>query len=167
MIALLGGSGFIGGAFAERMRTRGLRFVALSRAELDYCHPEVLQRWISETRPEFLINCAGYAGKPNVDACEQHKAECLMANSVLPGIIAQACRDEGITWGHVSSGCIFQGEGPDGRGFTEDDQPNFCFRSPPCSFYSGSKALGEEVICDLSNCYVWRVRMPFSNRNMS
>ena len=39
---------------------------------------------------EFLINAAGYTGKPNVDACELHKADCLMGNAVLPGIIAQA-----------------------------------------------------------------------------
>jgi dTDP-4-dehydrorhamnose reductase len=167
MIALLGGSGFVGSAFCDRMKARGIEYHSISRAEIDYYRPRELRGWLEANLCEFLINCAGYAGKPNVDACEQHKAECLMANSVLPGIIAQACRDAGIAWGHVSSGCIFQGEGPDGRGFGEDDQPNFCFRSPPCSFYSGSKALGEEVIGDLSNCYVWRVRMPFSNRNMS
>lgn len=166
MIALLGASGFIGSAFTARMRIRGIEFFPLSRAVLDYYQPDALRDWLSENPCEFLINCAGYAGKPNVDACEQHKAECLLANAVLPGVIAEACRDAGIAWGHVSSGCIFQGDGPGGRGFREDDSPNFCFRSPACSFYSGSKALGEEVIGDLSNCYVWRVRMPFSNRNM-
>ena len=48
------------------------------------------------------------------------------------------------------------------RRVTEDDDPNFSFRSPPCSFYSGSKALGEEVLEGAENCYIWRLRIPFN-----
>lgn len=46
-------------------------------------------------------------------------------------------------------------------GFSESDTPNFSFRSPPCSFYSGTKALGEEVMAPLGNGYLWRLRIPF------
>lgn len=31
-------------------------------------------------------------------------------------------------------------------GFVEVDAPNFTFRDPPCSFYSGTKALAEELL---------------------
>jgi UDP-glucose 4,6-dehydratase len=68
----------------------------------------------------------------------------------------------GIPWGHVSSGCIFTGTRPDGRGFTETDPPNFSFRTNHCSFYSGTKALGEELLNDCSSCYLWRLRIPFN-----
>ena len=47
------------------------------------------------------------------------------------------------------------------RGFTENDPPNFSFRSPPCSFYSGTKALAEETIAPMDNGYLWRLRIPF------
>ncbi|MGA2030429.1 MAG: dTDP-4-dehydrorhamnose reductase, partial [Verrucomicrobiota bacterium] len=51
---------------------------------------------------------------------------------------------------------------PDGiSGFTETDAPNFSFRDGPCSFYSGSKALGEEAIAGIGQSYVWRLRIPF------
>jgi dTDP-4-dehydrorhamnose reductase len=83
---------------------------------------------------------------PNVDACESAKYESLHGNAVLPGIIREVCEDLKIPWGHVSSGCIYSGRRADGEGWTEDDEPNFSFRSPPCSFYSGTKALGEEVL---------------------
>jgi hypothetical protein len=43
--------------------------------------------------------------------------------------------------------------GPFFRGFTETDAPNFSFRSPPCSFYSGTKALGVEAIAEIF--YSW------------
>lgn len=47
------------------------------------------------------------------------------------------------------------------QGFAESDPPNFSFRSPPCSFYSGTKALGEEVLASAPENYVWRLRIPF------
>src|SRR5262249_1827206 len=46
-------------------------------------------------------------------------------------------------------------------GFTETDAPNFTFRDPPCSFYSGTKALGEEALAHAEQCYIWRLRIPF------
>jgi dTDP-4-dehydrorhamnose reductase len=63
----------------------------------------------------------------------------------------------------VSSGCIYNGSRSDGGGFREDDPPNFSFRSPPCSFYSGTKALGEEVLAGKPDVYIWRLRIPFDN----
>jgi dTDP-4-dehydrorhamnose reductase len=97
-----------------------------------------------------------------VDACELHKAECLLGNAVLPGLVAQACEAAGVPWGHVSSGCIFSGEGPGTAGFTERDEPNFTFRAKRCSFYSGTKGLGEEVLAGHPDLYVWRLRIPFN-----
>ena len=77
------------------------------------------------------------------------------------GVIAQACEAANIPWGHVSSGCIYTGSRPDGSGFTEKDAPNFTFRQNNCSFYSGAKALGEEVLARYASVYIWRLRIPF------
>ncbi len=162
MIYLLGGSGYVGQAYQTLLMRKGLPFRNLKRAEVDYTNPAVLAAALQADHPEFLINAAGYTGKPNVDACELHKAECLFGNAVLPGVIAQACTAAGVPWGHVSSGCIFSGARPDGRGFTEQDTPNFTFRQNNCSFYSGSKALGEEVLTGAPNVFVWRLRIPFN-----
>src|SRR5207248_2543609 len=46
-------------------------------------------------------------------------------------------------------------------GFSEADRPNFSFRDGPCSFYSGSKALGEEAVDGVGRNYIWRLRIPF------
>jgi len=162
MILLLGGSGYVGQAYQALLRRKGLPFRNLSRAEVDYTNPEVLAGLLRRDRPAFLINAAGYTGKPNVDACELHKAECLFGNAVLPGLIAQACAAAGVPWGHISSGCIYNGAHPNGTGFREDDPPNFTFRSNHCSFYSGSKGLGEEVLAGAPQVYVWRLRIPFN-----
>lgn len=162
MIILLGGSGYVGSAFRRELKARQLTFRSLTRTEADYTQPLILQSALQKHAARFVINCAGYTGKPNVDACEIHKTQCLQGNAVLPGTIAEVCGSLGIPWGHVSSGCIYTGSKPDGDGFSETDSPNFTFRQNNCSFYSGCKALGEEMLAAAESCFVWRLRIPFS-----
>ncbi len=163
MILLIGGNGYVGRAFQVFLEKRNTLFRSISRNEVDYYDKTKLARLIQDTKATFLINAAGYTGKPNVDTCEDHKAETLLGNAVLPGIIREVCEDLKLPWGHVSSGCIYTGCRSDGRGFTETDSPNFSFRTNNCSFYSGTKALGEEVLEDAENCYIWRLRIPFNH----
>ena len=165
MVIILGGSGYVGQAYQEMFRERGIDFVSLARSELDYTDTASLLIYLREMKPKFLVNAAGYTGKPNVDACETDKANCLFGNAVLPARIAEACAEAAVPWGHVSSGCIYTGSRPDGSGFTEEDPPNFTFRQNNCSFYSGTKALGEEILDKYKNVYIWRLRIPFNNED--
>ena len=167
MIILLGATGYVGCQFEQLLTQRGLAFRSVSRKDIDYTDREELLQLLRQSKPDFLINAAGYTGKPNVDACEIHKTDCLLGNAVLPGIIREACEAEKVPWGHVSSGCIYTGSRPDGSGFREIDPPNFCFRTNNCSFYSGTKALGEELLDGAENCYVWRLRIPFNHQDSS
>jgi dTDP-4-dehydrorhamnose reductase len=187
MILLLGASGYIGEAFAHELQRRKTDFIALSRKQVDYTRFDTLLEFLKTKKPAFVVNAAGYTGKPNVDACELHKADTLQGNTLFPQTVAHACAAAGIPWGHVSSGCIYSGakivengktraekdftkpelralveKNPSAiHGFTETDTPNFSFRDGPCSFYSGTKALGEEAIANIGQSYVWRLRIPF------
>ena len=187
MILLLGASGYIGTAFVDELQRRKRDFLPVSRAQMDYSRFDLLVEFLKSKKPEFVVSAAGYTGKPNVDACEIAKADTLAGNTLLPQTIAHACAAAGIPWGHVSSGCIFSGakivqnggvrvekdmakpetravveNSPEKiRGFTETDTPNFSFRDMPCSFYSGTKALGEEAISGVGRSYIWRLRIPF------
>jgi dTDP-4-dehydrorhamnose reductase len=163
MIVILGGSGYIGTAFRRCLEARGVEHRSISRRKCNYYDREVLDRLLSELRPQFLINTAGFTGRPNVDACELQKAECLLGNAVLPGVIREACERRQVAWGHLSSGCIYTGMAPKDTGFHEEDPPNFTFRQNNCSFYSGSKALGEEMLNGAESCFVWRLRIPFNH----
>jgi UDP-glucose 4,6-dehydratase len=162
MFVILGNTGYVGSKISHFLKKNHKEVIGISRSEIDYTNPKIFKGFLRSKKPSFLINAAGYTGKPNVDACELAKADCLDGNSVLPGTIRQVCEELKITWGHVSSGCIYSGRRSDGSGWTENDSPNFSFRSPPCSFYSGSKALGEEVLEAAENCYIWRLRIPFN-----
>jgi dTDP-4-dehydrorhamnose reductase len=187
MILLLGGTGYIGQAFKKELERRKRPFISLSRREVDYTRFDLLLKFLKGKKPEFVVNAAGYTGKPNVDACEGAKADTLAGNTLLPQTIAHACAALQIPWGHVSSGCIYSGakikangqihaekdmtkpelralveKSPaDVLGFTETDTPNFSFRDGPCSFYSGTKALGEEAMVGIGQSYIWRLRIPF------
>ena len=187
MILLLGATGYIGQAFATELRRRGQVFVPLTRKALDYTDFNILFDYVRRAKPQFVINAAGYTGFPNVDACESAQAETLQGNVLFPQTVGRVCTMTETPWGHVSSGCIYSGakvlqnghtkierdlglprlqklfsSNPERfYGFTEYDEPNFSFRSPPCSFYSGTKALAEESLHDLGRCYIWRLRIPF------
>jgi dTDP-4-dehydrorhamnose reductase len=173
MVLLLGAGGYIGGCFKDYLQDNGIKVMAASRAQLDYTDPGLLRKLLRETRPEFLINAAGFSGKPNVDACEKAMAETLFGNTVLPLRIAEACAEQNIPWGHVSSGCIYQGSkgiDPNGNpvGFREDDLPTFDFSHGNCSYYSGTKAMAEEhLVKGAFNVYIWRLRIPFDHRDSS
>ncbi|MCM2373984.1 sugar nucleotide-binding protein [Aporhodopirellula aestuarii] len=165
MILLLGHTGYVGSAFSREFQRRDITFRGISRRDSDYTRLDPLIDLIRDSKADFLVNAAGYTGKPNVDACEIHKSECLHGNAVLPGTIREACEAIGTPWGHVSSGCIYTGRREDGLGFTENDTPNFCFRTDNCSWYSGCKALGEEILADSESTYVWRLRIPFNRED--
>jgi dTDP-4-dehydrorhamnose reductase len=162
MILLLGARGYVGSEFRHRLEDLHSPYTTLLRSEFDSLCPKSLTEILLEKKISFLINAAGYTGYPNIEACEQQKTECLLGNAVFPGIVRVACEDTGIPWGHVSTGCIYSGRRNDGKGFRETDCPNFSFRDKHSSFYSGSKALGEEVLEGARQCYIWRLRMPFN-----
>jgi len=191
MILLLGASGYVGQAFTAELRRRRCDFIPLARKVVDYAQFDALFDYVRKTRPAFVINAAGFPGKPNVDACELARGETLCANTILPQTIARVCLMRGTPWGHVSSGSIFRGakveedgrllverdlnepelrrllaERPDRiRGFTELDEPNFSFLCPPCNFYSGSKAAAEQAIQGVGRCYIWRPGIPFNEQD--
>jgi len=191
MIFLLGASGYVGGAFQRELTQRGLPYRAVSRAELDYTRFRALADALKSHRPELVIHCAGFTGKPNVDACEARRTETILGNIVLAQTVAQACDAAGVRLGAVSSGCIYTGakvQNEDGswtiredlnapdlaglvasrsarvQGFEESDAPNFTFENGS-SFYSGTKAIAEKVLLAFPSTYVWRPRMPFEERN--
>ena len=101
MIVLLGGAGYVGTAFKEALESDEREVLSLRRAQVDYSDVDVLTALLEEKRPEFLINSAGYTGKPNVDACEDHKSDCINGNAVLPGVVRAACEATHTPWGHV------------------------------------------------------------------
>ena len=85
-ILLVGSTGYVGSVFKKSLLRRKISFLSerdiidreeplLSRDELlNYCKKEKVC---------FILNAAGYTGKPNVDACEENKRGTLVGNVEL------------------------------------------------------------------------------------
>lgn len=161
---LIIGKGYIGEYLHSALRGLFTTHI-VSRGDVDYTQPSTLSMFLdmflSETYDEtIVINCVGYTGRPNVDACEAEevKPQCLFLNAILPQQIASLCKQKGIAYIHISSGCIYNGYEKD---FTESDTPNFGMYSNESSFYSKSKHLGELNLNSLEYGNIFRIRMPF------
>jgi len=162
MIVLFGASGYVGSAIAARLRGCGLDFLAPSHRDLDLTSKDALAAWFGTVgKPEFVINAVGFTGRPNIDGTEVEKWHTLRANTIVPGVLAEVLGSAGIRWGHVSSGCIYNGCRPDGSGFQEEDEPGFAISDPRAGWYARTKWMAEKLLAGLPGVLVWRLRIPF------
>jgi len=164
MIVLFGASGYVGSAIAARLRKDGLEFLAPTHGELDLTSRDAVAEWLAGiAKPDFAINAVGFTGRPNIDGTEVEKWHTLRANTVVPGVLAEVLGSAGIRWGHVSSGCIFNGSRPGGAGFTETDEPEFAVSDPLSGWYARTKWMAEKLLEGVPEVVIWRLRIPFDS----
>jgi len=144
---LIFGNGWIGNKFIERYPEARMSSIIIEK-------PGDMAKVLEREVPEAVINCAGLTGSPNVDWCETHQYETMMANTWLPILMANECHKNDVHFTHLSSGCIFYGESPDPKGWLESDFPN------PAAYYSKTKAAADLVLADLPNVAIARLRIP-------
>lgn len=117
--------------------------------DVEFCsHTECFGKLRSEL--DWVINCAGVTGSPNVDACEKDPIGTHLGNAVFPIRLADECTRLGVRLAHFSSGCIYEGE--IGSLYAP---PNFFG-----SVYSTSKGVSDTYLLD--KAMVLRIRMPFN-----
>lgn len=188
MVLVIGAETCLGRIFCAELRRRGHDY--LLPGEKDHLDFHRMFNCLRKLKPDFLINTGGYAGV-NIEFSEPPREEMLRINTILPRFISQVCLLTNTPWGHVSSCGIYSGakivvgtgvvvekrisrdkllrlaaESPQKlRGFAESDESNFSFRTPPCSFFSGTTALAEEAIRGIGRNYIWRIGVPFSERD--
>lgn len=161
---LILGKGFMGTRIHERLQASdNINSSIYSRQDLDYTDMMKLnESFMKKPFPDIIINASGYTGKPNVDACENDKESCWNMNTILPADLQRFCQYAGILLIHISSGCIYDGYEKE---FTEEDAPNFGMFSDRSSFYSKTKHAAELMMKDLTDTYIFRIRIPFTCDN--
>jgi len=123
-----------------------------------FCSHEDAIDTIERNKFDWVVNCAGKTGTPNVDACELDKQGTIDANAIFPALLANACgrhRFPRTRLAHFSSGCIYMGDIDD-----VDASPNYFG-----SIYSVSKGVSDVYLGDKAQVY--RIRMPFTGVNES
>lgn len=152
MNVLIFGKGWMGQKFTSHFAAQEDN-VVLSPADITNYEQVLLA--IEQTKPDFVLNCAGKKGTPNIDWCETHKEETFRSNVLGPLVLKNACEKHGAQLVHLSTGCIYEGDN-DGKGWSEEDAPNYFG-----SFYSRSKAMAEEVLGN--DVLQLRLRMPITS----
>ena len=146
---LIFGNGYLGQKFRDYFSNSVMSDVFIKNEN------DVLQE-IKRFQPDWVLNCAGITGRPNIDWCEDHKQETFKGNVLLPLMIAKACQRSSVKMLHLGSGCVYLGDNQ-GKGWKETDAPNFAG-----SFYSKTKALSEDMLKDYDVLQL-RLRMPIDN----
>jgi dTDP-4-dehydrorhamnose reductase len=126
----------------------------ISAASADITHLSEVEKAIKHASPDMVINAAG---KTNLEWCRDNKIEALLVNVAGPLNLLKVCQDQQITMVHLSSGCIFEGTGQAGQGFTETDTPN-----PGC-FYAETKVMSDQALASsgYNQLLILRLRQPF------
>ena len=160
---LIIGKGFIGSALC---RNPDSQVINISRNQLDYTDKYVFQQFLKRNDFHTVINCVGYTGTPNVDACEINKEECYHYNVTIPCTIQEIVRENNkyANYIHIGSGCIYDGYDKD---YTELDTPNFGMFSDKSSFYSKTKHISENILKQDTSTAIVRIRIPFDSMKSS
>jgi 3,5-epimerase/4-reductase len=159
------GKGFVGNSLIQYFKEKNIDHVAFSKKIFDYSNKEEFKSYLANTRYDIkcVVNCSGYTGVPNVDACEENKELCKKLNVSDPLDVLESCSDFEIPVIHVGSGCIYSGYD---KVYDESDSPNFGLFDKDSSFYSKCKDLFE-IQSRRYPCYVLRIRIPFSDEFVS
>jgi dTDP-4-dehydrorhamnose reductase len=155
------GKGFIGTHLSQYFKQNNIDHKIFSQSELDYTDPNTFKDFLDSNDKDikWVINCSGYTGVPNVDACEDNKEFCYAYNVLYPMQVVKLCNQYKIPVIHIGSGCIYSGYEKE---FTEEDTPNFGIYSNQSSYYSKCKHVFETFAKEF-NCYVLRIRIPFTD----
>jgi len=156
MNILIIGKGYVGNYIAKASTEHNLTHIG--KTDLDYANPDILEFYLKDSNFDWIVNCTGYTGKPNVDACEYEKENCYYYNVTVPLYITKVANKLNIPIIHIGSGCIYSGYD---KHYTENDPSDFgadCFNS---SFYSKTKDAFEKLSSSLDR-YIFRIRIPFN-----
>jgi dTDP-4-dehydrorhamnose reductase len=135
MILMFGGSGQLGCELVRAAAAQGVRLRSLDRAAVDIADMDAVNRAIVETGPTLVVNAAAYT---KVDLAETETAAAARANSVGPGVLADACAVAGVPLIHVSTDYVFNGE--KAGAYVESDPV------APLGSYGRTKAEGERAV---------------------
>jgi dTDP-4-dehydrorhamnose reductase len=109
--------------------------ISIDVDELDIANLTDVRKYLIETQPDIIINCAAYT---NVDACESNEELAYKVNSIGVRNLAIVAEQIDAKLLHVSTDYVFTGNGT--IPYTEYDLP------APVSVYGKTKLQGEKYV---------------------
>ena len=156
-IAIIGASGLLGSNLAYCWRHKyevfgtyvqhPVKIQDVDIRALDALNKEQLNRFIENTKPHAVINCAALT---NIDFCEDHPQEARALNADLVRSLVQALASKGIKLFHLSTDNVFDGRKGN---YTESDDAS------PVNVYGQTKIDGEREALKDPNVFVVRTNI--------
>ena len=110
-------------------------FIFTDVDSLDITDFNWVDNFISEQKPDVIINCAAYTA---VDKAESEQEQALLVNANVVENLAQIAQKNNIFLVHISTDYVFDGKGY--RPYNENHS------TAPVSVYGKTKLLGEQAI---------------------
>ena len=139
-ILVTGANGQLGNEIRRRSVGCNHHFTFTDVAELDITDAAAVLEMASNTKAEFIINCAAYT---NVDKAEDDEQSAHLINCTATANLAAAAKQVGATLIHVSTDYVFDGCGC--TPYTEEAAV------APTGAYGRTKLAGEQAVAE-SGC---------------
>ena len=105
-VLLLGGSGILGSEVIRQLKLQDTDYVAPTSSDLDIRDVTLLQAFIRNMKPDWIINCAAWT---NVDGAEESFEAALALNEIAVRNIAKLAKQVGSQVIHLSTDYVFDG----------------------------------------------------------
>lgn len=109
-------------------------FLFVTREALPIDDEAALTKYFSTHQIDYCVNCAAYTA---VDRAETEPEKAFLINAVAVGNLAKLCRQQGVTFLHISTDYVFDGTST--IPYQEQD------RVSPVNLYGASKQKGEAL----------------------
>jgi dTDP-4-dehydrorhamnose reductase len=129
---ITGANGQLGRTFQKIFDSKGIDYVAFSRADLDVLNSVLVQEIFNYVNPDIVINAAAYT---DVEQAEVDRALAFAINQASVANIATASKFIGAKLVHFSTDYVFSGDANSPWKVNDPTKPN--------SIYGSSKLAGE------------------------
>jgi dTDP-4-dehydrorhamnose reductase len=136
-LLITGARGMLGQAAVAEATARGHEVDARDRAGLDVTDADCVERALTASRPDVVVNCAAWT---DVDGAETAEEQALAINGTGAGNVAAAAARAGAFLVHVSTDYVFDGASKRGEAWVESDPV------APLGAYGRTKLAGERLV---------------------
>ena len=155
-ILITGANGMLAKAVREKFKHEELILTDVD--ELDITNLEKVEQFVSDCKPDVIINCAAYTA---VDKAEEDLGLARKINAKGPENLSLAANKNDCILVHISTDYVFGGDLPVEVGeYSEDDEKN------PATVYGLTKLEGEEAIKqNTKKYYIFRTAWLYGDGN--
>lgn len=146
-ILITGANGMLAKEVREKFEKEN-ELICTDVADLDITNEEAVEKFVEETKPEYIINCAAFTA---VDKAETAGEIVEKINGDGPANLAKAAKKVGAKLVHISTDYVFGGDLDVSKDYQEDDE------KAPVTAYGITKLHGEEGIeKNMDEYYIFR-----------